>query len=594
MYVQSYCVQQYTMVSMAKHILGMIVKAADEKATPMDPTAHGFFLEGYRMLQSGGGPISKAMKKSLVFLLLLVYCVADTSVIIGTMDVENVFSEVSKSSNMETISAKIGEYMPLESIPVSVRSTIYSHDEKLDKDLSGFGNFLYYLFHALPPSGEEKIIEYVEEFNDLMNGYASTATKECRQIVEDVYERGMFANYKTSSEIDQLEKEYDLLVEKQKQNKEDTQIGLKQTVASATAAAISGDFYTPFAMMYNTIEHVVNKPAEKLAVYNKKTAKYVPEELLKTAKVYCASSFHLEIEYSEKEQTLKLIGDKISYESMRVFTSSVIQNMKLVQKTTDSTSENESVFKSIEQRMKTIEYIVDHLEHMVTMGMMNELPTKLKARSKNPISIITDYFDKQTEWMDTTILTMGEMFPIDARKIRQDILAKEAKSGLASKQTKEQTRIASEYYVNMIHSYSMLLRKPLSAAVASLTATVLDVPTGLVETTTDKLSEMLTNMVRIMMKSPGGIILLSFCSMAFFILVSVALNSIRMIGSFLYIPFSPFIWVTKVGVRLGSTAIQSMAVLTKKTPTPSDALVVKSKSPSKRQTRRSNEVVIRI
>jgi hypothetical protein len=53
------------------------------------------------------------------------------------------------------------------------------------------------------------------------------------------------------------------------------------------------------------------------------------DELWTTSKVYCANSFHLEIEYSEEEQTLKLLGDKISYSAMREFTTSVVMNLLL-------------------------------------------------------------------------------------------------------------------------------------------------------------------------------------------------------------------------------------------------------------------------
>jgi hypothetical protein len=573
MYVQTYCLQQFTFTCMAKHVLGMIIKTAKQKAKPMPKNMHELFFETYARIQSGGAKgksFSAAIKKPLVFLLLLFYCIADTSVESSSLQTVNPqFSLVSetKPSAMETISLQLYGMKQTESVPVSIKHAIERYDKKMEDEISGIGNALYYLFHSLPPTGEEQIIQYVEEFNDLMNGYAKKATKECRKIVDDAYERDMFANYKTASQIEQLEREYELLMEMKQQNQEETSINLKQTVASAAAAALSGDVFTPFAMMYKTVESVINTPLDKIPDLKPQSTKQTgitSDELWTTSKVYCANSFHLEIEYSDEEQTLKLVGDKISYGAMREFTSSVVMNMKTVQKTTASTQETESVYKSMEQRMKTIEYIVDHLEQMVTMGMMNELGMQIKARSANPIARIRDYFDGQKSWIDATVSTMGDLFPIDARIQREQLIAQEEMARLASKQTSEHTRITSEYYANMINSYSDLIRKPLSATVTSFAATVLDVPADLIETTTAKLSETITHMIGIMMKSSGGIILLSFCTMALVVFMGVALNSIRMIGSMLYMPISPFIWVTKLGVNLGSATIQSVAVLVRK------------------------------
>lgn len=595
MYVQTYCLQQYTLVCMAKHILGMVTQLAKEKTTPMNHNMHELFMDAYRIVQSGGKSFSTAIKKPILFLLLLFYCIADTSGESSSLQTVNTkFSLVSDKppSMMETVSSQLYGMKPTESVPVSIKHVIERYDKKQEDEMSGIGNALYYLFNSLPKTGEDQIIQYVEEFNDIMTGYAKKATKECRKIVDDAYERDMFANYKTADQIKMMEEEYELLMEMQKQNKEDTNLSLKQTVTSAAAAALSGDVFTPLAMMYNTIESVVHKPAEKLTdMKPSKHPSISAEELWTTSKVYCVNSFHLEIEYAEEEKTLKLVGDKISYSAMREFTSSVVKNMKTVQKTTASTQETESVYKSMEQRMKTIEYIVDHLEQMVTMGMMNELGTQIKSRSKNPISRIRDYFDGQKSWMDTVISTMDKMFPIDERILTEQLKAQEEVTRIASKQTSEQSRISAEYYANMIYSYSDLLRKPLSATVTSFAATVLDVPASLVETSTAKISEILTNMIRIMLKSPGGIILLSFCSMILMILMGVAFNSIQKIGSFLYIPIAPFIWATKIGVKAGSATIQSVAVLIKKTtsksPTRTQALVAKSDStPGKKNTRR--------
>lgn len=607
MYVQTYCLQQFTFTCMSKHILGMITKATKQKAKPMSKNMHELFLETYARIQSGGAKgksFSAAIKKPLVFLLLLFYCIADTSGESSSLQTVNTqFSLVTdkKPSAMETISLQLYGMKQTESVPVSIKYAIERYDKKQEDEMSGIGNALYYLFHSLPPTGEEQIIQYVEEFNDLMNGYAKKATKECRKIVDDAYERDMFANYKTASQIEQLEREYELLMEMKQQNQEETSVNLKQTVASAAAAALSGDVFTPFAMMYKTVESVINTPPDKIQDLKPQSIKQTgitAEELWTTSKVYCLNSFHLEIEYAEEEQTLKLVGDKISYSAMREFTSSVVMNMKTVQKTTASTQETESVYKSMEQRMKTIEYIVDHLEQMVTMGMMNELGTQIKARSANPIARIRDYFDGQKSWIDAAVSTMDTMFPIDARIQHEQLIAQEEMARLASKQTSEQTRITSEYYANMINSYSDLIRKPLSATVTSFAATVLDVPADLIETTTAKLSETITHMIGIMMKSSGGMILLSFCTMALVVLMGVALNSIRMIGSMLYMPISPFIWVTKLGVNLGFATIRSVAVLVRKPKplSPSEEFAIKyseSHPPKlvtgKRTTRKSEE-----
>ena len=76
MYVQTYCLQQFTFTCMAKHVLGMITKSAKQKAKPMSQNLHEMFLEAYARIQSGGAKgksFSAAIKKPFVFLLLLFF-----------------------------------------------------------------------------------------------------------------------------------------------------------------------------------------------------------------------------------------------------------------------------------------------------------------------------------------------------------------------------------------------------------------------------------------------------------------------------------------------------------------------------------------
>ena len=567
MYLQTYCLQQLVLTGMAQHILTMVMKLAHRKAKPMSMNMHEMMMDAFNAIRKSGGAKNKSMgsaiKKPLVFLLLLFSCISATTGYAGKLQMVNTqFSDVSTS--METVSMQLYEMKQTESVAVSVKNVIDRHDKKIDEQISGIGKAIYYLFHSLPESGESQIIKYVEEFNDLMHGLSKNATKECRKIVDDAYEQGMFANYKSREQIDALEREYAMLVEMKKQNKEDTTIGLKQTVASAAAAAISGDIFTPFAMMYKTVESVVNKPQDKLDAAEINMTNEVgitSEQLWSTSKVYCANSFHLELEYSESDQTLRLLGDKIGYESMREFTSSVVMNMKSAQKTTATNADNSAIFRSMEQRMKTLEYIVNHLENMVTMGMMNELVMQTRARSSNPIAKIRAYFDEQNAVIHSAVSTMSEMFPIDARIAREQLLATQEMSRLSSENTRENVRVASEYYSDMIHSYSNLIRKPLSAVVTNFAATVLDIPTDMIEVTTVKLSAMVTNMMGIMMQSSGGIVLMAFGFMTFMMLASIALQPIRAVGNILYLPIAGLIWVVKSVFKLGSPVVYSAGVV---------------------------------
>jgi len=231
----------------------------------------------------------------------------------------------------------------------------------------------------------------------------------------------------------------------------------------------------------------------------------------------------------------------------------------------------------MEQKMKTLEYIVNHLEDMVTMGMMNELNTQTKARSANPIAKIRAYFNEQKQTMDAAINTMGETFPIDARIKREQLLVKEELSRLVSEQTRETTRISAEYFVNMINSYSELIRQPLSTAASSFIATVLDIPAGMMETSVGKIGVTFTNIIHILMfeTGPGGMIILAVLSMVFLILMGTALNTVKMVSSIFYIPMAPFVWV----FQLGASSIQSLGLISEETPNQEHLAIEDSESP---------------
>ena len=184
---------------------------------------------------------------------------------------------------------------------------------------------------------------------------------------------------------------------------------------------------------------------------------------------------------------------------------------------------------------------------------------------------------------------MSEMFPIDARVAREQLLATKEMSRLASENTRAATRVTSEYYSDMIHSYGDLIRKPISAIVTNFAATVLDIPADVIEVTTAKLSGMITNMMGIMMQSAGGIVLMAFGAMTFMLLASIALQPIRAVGNILYLPIGGLIWVVKSVFKLGSPIIHSVGLVSSSSGASDQVLIADVGIPTSARKTRKNE-----
>jgi len=575
LYLQTYCLQQIVFAEMAQHILSMVMDALQKKAKPMNGQKHEMFMEAFRAIQTGGGDkkIDTAIKKPLVFLLLLFYCITATSGNTGNpyelQTVNPTFTIISPSgpfplfktgpSEIELITRQLSQAESITSAPLNVNKAIEQYDEKIDEQISGtIGSMLYYLVHQVPSYGEESIIQYVEEFNAEMFKLSKTATNECEKIVKDAYTYGMFDNYKSSDQIEQLKEESEILTKKQKEHEEDTHKSIWETAESIMGTVVSagvswytGDFSHIAGPAANTVlksEDTASKmrsaPPKKIedttSNVNKEHGR-TAKDLLKLSTVYCLNSFKLALDYSKDEKTLQLVGDKISYENMIYFTNGVRENMNLIQKMSTVPKDSESVFKSMEEKMQTIEDIVVHMEKMMTSGIAGELRFNLKARNADPINEIRSHFNEQKQKLDAVISTMGEMFPVTARKQRQELLTKEELSKLAANKTSETTRINTEYFTNVINSLGSLVKQTSYATMYN----ILGIPEGGLNAIFDKSNEIMYSILRKLMSSPTAMVITLYLSAILFFWCKISNGPVSMIGKIFYIPIGLFKWVFK-------------------------------------------------
>lgn len=272
---------------------------------------------------------------------------------------------------------------------------------------------------------ERAIGAYVAEFNDAMHGHSQTAMALCQNIAESAKMHGG-ENH-----------------------------GLH-----ASLYGYSIGYYT------NTVA-VVDAPD--------------PLDAIISAYVYCANSFHLELQLeirvelrvdladSGRSVRVRLIGDKIEYGAMRNAIRSILAKLHMGIRPTTR--------RSLAQKLQAMDAAVRRLEAMVRFDMVNELAKYENASTTtDPLAKITGYFDRQLRAIGDAVREMNDTFPLDRRVLREDMDTYATDLALRLHWHTEYARIWTEYADNCIRGYSGAL----SRLIGSATTGVLAVPRAVI------------------------------------------------------------------------------------------------------------------
>ena len=432
--MQCYLQQQICLSEITSKMLQSVLKPKKSEKMPKGAEIINALKISKEFLnQQGGGKMD-----SILQFILILNCILFTSANSGS-SLENIktqstslegsdYSKLGHDSDYYKNIHEIANLQPTTSRAISLKGIMEAYDqkerEKSEAAIKYVPAMIAQYIKDTPESAYDLLRKYVKTFNKDAKRISENSENHCVAIMTDAYEKGLFENYKSLTDIELIEKEHDEYKKVVDKQTDTAYTKLYGTIALAATAVWTGDIasvVTAAAETYETATKVEKKEKEK------ENTKMVASQLFEYSTILCSNTFWFNLDFNNNE--ISLVGDRISYKSILELFYILEENIAFFKNSDD-------LFKSLEQKLKMLEHIIKNLEKNVNYNTFLQLDKRIRSDS-DAISDVTDLFNKQLKELEDSIHFMKHDFPIDEKQLIMTSKRNEEVRVLTEKRNKE-------------------------------------------------------------------------------------------------------------------------------------------------------------
>lgn len=429
--LESYCLQTFSIVSYSSDILYELIDNIPEDLNIDSIEKFINTIESFKTSQYGGELSDKILVLFIKLFLLMSIFIPITSSneqILSTLQLITNTNNPYQPYNTVLISIQDDEFKTTikqikntspQSEEFDISKTLITYDNNAQQSLKTIIGQLMSLF-STPENGIKVFNDIVVEFNKKSNIFTQEASKCCFELIDTIYDKGLFSNIQdldsieqTNEKINQIEK----IVEEEKQN------AMEKAGVSAMAAVASAATYVtnPTLAAVNMASYLVSfgESVTDLISSTSKTQKQIMEvakteqqhkltaqekinlesNLRKYSKLYCSYGYNLQLNFDQNEKTLKIIGSKIDYSWMENLINVLEKNLELeITKLSTTQQSNEILLQlivSTKQRLNILKAIIIKLAEIINFSADSKMINLQVYPSKDTPEQIKLYFDSR-------------------------------------------------------------------------------------------------------------------------------------------------------------------------------------------------------
>ena len=496
-YIEKYCVQQYTLFAYIKKTMDEIVSQIPE--TDMSYLVD--FITNYnsdpnKPQMGGKKPIDILIPLvlKLVFLLLVIlpYGLGETAnekqsiTTTAKSSLKLISSDKSEQYQKGIISFPEEQFVKdlfqkpeITSGEVNLNNMVVQYDAKVKEELSTFiGSIISFVKGST--NGQEVLKEIVQSFNTETRNFSRSVEASCFDLMNMARDKEVFKDWRdmdslkeTSDKIQQIT----VAVENQNANiKFDMYDKTVGAIITGVAAPLTGDFATPAAFvadlggdLWNYIKStkiaikenkaiVAEKPvSSQVALLSETEKKLLEAKIFTFSKLYCSFGYNLQLELQGTNVTV--IGDKIEYLWMIELIDTLKSNLKF-QITQASLLEGDekskqltiTILESLNQRLGVLKAITDSLYNIVNFSFKIEMLKLSNSQfpSPNNMEEFKSFLNAQLDGLNEMLVSLNQQFPKRASEL-----------ALQKKQIEEEIELKSfeEDIYDMIQNATSIARQ---------------------------------------------------------------------------------------------------------------------------------------
>jgi len=442
---QKYCVQQFTLGSLTHQLFDDLINNAVEISDNKDINDFMNFvsINKFDDIQTGGNTSISTLINYLFILILLLTTGGGEEIIFDKSLVEKTqVTQVLQFDKDMFIEKDV-----FRSKPVNMELSLRAYDnskEKLKETLIGKITSLIKQI----PTGNEKMEEYVSNFNNQAIKFSDSCEKTCVELMTKSYENHIFKNWNDIDTIDVTKRKLKELNEVVHKTNAEMIEGIpgKMTNVLTTAATslMTGDIVAPTSLIVDygidlwdklkTIKQS-NKDIKEVLKENEQkqqsrglTAQeklYIHEGLFGEAKFYCSFSFNLQLQY--QNNILNVEGDKVDYMWMVKLVQSLEENIDIrnASITADVNMDDKNkelsyqLLESLQQRFDILKTLIQSLSVIVSYSVYESLNKKIKYPTDETLNNISLYFDEQLKYLNELLDNLNKQFPKREQMLQQ-------------------------------------------------------------------------------------------------------------------------------------------------------------------------------
>jgi hypothetical protein len=333
---------------------------------------------------------------------------------------------------------------------------------------------------------------------------------------------------------------------------------------SLGAAFATGEFIAPVTVIANMMSssssnHISNITSNLID----------PELLFSYSKIFCINTFSLHFVSDFNLDTLTIVGDKINYEYLLDYISTIQYNVLLKKNKNKDTNTDINTLNNLWEKLEVIKIITIKMEEIVVFELYDKI-TELSKITSDPFLKIKDYISYKVIQLQQLKDRLYNDFPISNfnileqsrfnaalrqinAKIKQETLLKNAEHLDATKFASDQRvlydNLLNELFNNEFTAWVNLhIYSPIKCTAGLFTRTIMAVPQGVTIGGIQWLYDFLGSIWSIFFTNPITSLFITFVCLA--IIYSTVVNVIQITLNFLHWIFFPLFFVFNILRRL--------------------------------------------
>jgi len=229
---------------------------------------------------------------------------------------------ISGNNNEQFTNALISAVNQQRQIDISRAIGVY--DAKFKENYDGLFGSLLAQFKQIEPSGDQSIMNMVNDINQNLMKFSQNVTNNCKDLMKVAYDNKIFSNWKTLDDIETTKQKIET-VERIIQDKNSESISKAgATTFAAVASAVTGDVVSTawylgqagkslLDLMTSSkkkqeelLSVIGEQPNQLLTIEDKKK---LENNLYNYSKLYCTFGYNLQLAFDGR--TINVVGGKI-------------------------------------------------------------------------------------------------------------------------------------------------------------------------------------------------------------------------------------------------------------------------------------------